>query len=92
MPSSPGGESIDQSLFERLRQKRLVLAKAQKLPPYVIFHDRTLQEIAITKPTNLEEFSRITGVGEHKLKRYGAAFLEVISGESEARVDLVANV
>ena len=68
------------ALFERLRIKRLELAKAQNLPPYVIFHDRTLQEIAARAPRTLTELAAISGVGEAKLARYGEAFLQAING------------
>ena len=68
-----------QSMFEKLRQKRLELAKAANLPPYIIFHDKTLKEIARIQPVSLQQLSHIQGVGEQKLKRYGSAFLEVIA-------------
>ena len=54
------------------------LAKAQGVPPYVIFHDTTLIEIARRKPRDLAEFAGITGVGQAKLERYGALFLDVV--------------
>jgi len=68
-----------QALFDLLRAKRLALAKAQGVPPYVIFHDSTLVAMATTNPRNLESLAQIPGVGESKLKRYGAAFLETIA-------------
>ena len=49
------------------------------MPPYVIFHDRTLQEMCSTLPRNLMQFGRITGVGERKLDKYGDSFLAVIN-------------
>jgi ATP-dependent DNA helicase RecQ len=70
----------DRALFEKLRSKRLELAKAQNVPPYVIFHDKTLQDIAARAPRSLAEFAGIAGVGEAKLTRYGEAFLQVING------------
>ncbi len=72
--------ATDRALFEALRAKRLELAKAQGLPPYVIFHDRTLAEMAARSPRSAAELAGIPGVGESKLARYGAAFLEVIGG------------
>ena len=48
------------------------------MPPYVIFYDSTLREMAQRRPQTLEEFGRLTGVGELKLQRYGQAFLEVL--------------
>jgi ATP-dependent DNA helicase RecQ len=82
----------DRALFERLRIKRLELAKAQNLPPYVIFHDKTLQEIAARVPRSLAELATISGVGEAKLARFGEVFLQVInsldvSAEEDASPD-----
>ncbi len=68
----------EQELFEKLRAKRLELAKAQNLPPYVIFHDTTLVEMAKIKPKDLEELANISGVGSMKLEKYGEVFLGVI--------------
>jgi ATP-dependent DNA helicase RecQ len=73
-----------QSLFDALRTKRLALAKAQGVPPYVIFHDSTLLAMAEAKPQDLEALARLPGIGEAKLRRYGAAFLGVIAGFAEA--------
>jgi ATP-dependent DNA helicase RecQ len=72
--------AADHALFERLRAKRLELAKAQNVPPYVIFHDKTLTEMAARCPRSITELGAISGVGEAKLARYGKAFLEVING------------
>jgi ATP-dependent DNA helicase RecQ len=68
-----------QALFDVLRAKRLALAKAQGVPPYVIFHDSTLVAMATTNPRNLESLALIPGVGESKLRRYGAEFLSAIA-------------
>ena len=48
------------------------------MPPYVIFHDSTLREMATIRPINLKALGRISGVGERKLEAYGPAFLETI--------------
>lgn len=72
-------EGADAEAFEALRKLRLRLAKDQDLPPYVIFHDATLREMVSRRPTSLAEFSRLPGVGESKLERYGAEFLSVLS-------------
>ncbi|MFC7499353.1 DNA helicase RecQ [Enterovirga sp. GCM10030262] len=66
-------------LFEALRACRRDLAKEGGVPPYVIFHDSTLREMAELKPASLGALSRISGVGTAKLERYGQAFVEVIS-------------
>lgn len=72
----------DRALFEKLRAKRSELARAQGLPPYVIFHDKTLVEMAARSPGSLAELAAVPGVGEAKLARYGEAFLEVIAGRT----------
>jgi ATP-dependent DNA helicase RecQ len=72
--------ATDRDLFETLRARRLELAKAQNVPPYVIFHDKTLMEMAARSPRSMAELRAIAGVGEAKLARYGKAFLEVIDG------------
>ncbi len=77
--AAAGLAPAEAGLFEELRRKRLELAKAQKIPPYVIFHDRTLQEMARRRPRQREEFAALPGVGEAKLARYGDAFLEAIN-------------
>jgi ATP-dependent DNA helicase RecQ len=71
--------TVDQALFEALREKRLGLAKDQGLPPYVIFHDRTLAEMAARRPMTREALLLVPGIGEAKLERYGEAFLSVIA-------------
>lgn len=70
----------DHALFEALKAKRLELAKAQNLPPYVIFHDKTLRELTLLKPKSVSAMSSISGVGEKKMERYGEVFLKVIEG------------
>lgn len=70
---------IDQALWERLRTCRKRLADEDGVPPYVIFHDRTLHEMAIRRPATLSAMLNITGVGQAKLERYGAQFLAVLN-------------
>lgn len=65
-------------LFKELKKLRLSLAKEHKLAPYMVFHDLTLHVMAETKPQNLNEMSKISGIGEAKLKKYGQVFLEQI--------------
>ena len=69
----------DQSLFEALRKRRKEIADQNDLPPYVIFHDATLMQMAEHRPTTEAELLSINGVGESKLERYGKAFLEIIA-------------
>lgn len=71
-------DNIDPELFEALRARRTSLAKQQGVPPYVVFHDKTLAEIAAFMPQDLQQFSQISGVGENKLEKYGEEFLEVV--------------
>jgi ATP-dependent DNA helicase RecQ len=66
-------------LFERLRALRKRLADAQGVPPYVIFHDATLREMAARRPQTLDEFAGIRGVGDGKLARYGKQFIAALS-------------
>jgi ATP-dependent DNA helicase RecQ len=65
-------------LFEALRAKRREIAKERGVPPYVIFHDSTLREMAGLHPTTLAGLAQVTGVGEAKRESYGDAFLEVL--------------
>ena len=67
-------------VFERLRAWRGATAKEQGVPAYVIFHDATLRQIATEAPATLEELSRISGVGENKLAKYGADLLAALAG------------
>jgi ATP-dependent DNA helicase RecQ len=75
---------IDVGLWEALREKRRVLAEEQGVPPYVIFHDRTLQEMCVAMPRSHAQFGRLTGVGERKLDKYGEEFIGVIERHMEA--------
>ena len=72
------GSEADQALFEALRRCRSSLAKAQSVPAYVVFADRTLLEMARLRPKTLAEMSEVHGVGEAKLKQYGETFLTII--------------
>ncbi len=88
--SPGGGESVsrggargtlsaaDDALWHALRDCRTGLAKAQGVPPYVIFHDSTLLEMVTQRPRSREAFAHLPGVGGRKLERYAEAFLEVI--------------
>ena len=76
---APAVVEADKDLFQALRQKRMEIARAQNVPPYVIFHDKTLIELAAARPTSRREMASVPGVGEAKLDRYGPAFLAVIA-------------
>lgn len=73
------GKNVNEALFEKLRAKRLALSQAQSVPPYTIFSDATLQEMARTMPLTKEEMKAISGVGEIRLEKYGNIFLSLIS-------------
>jgi ATP-dependent DNA helicase RecQ len=78
-----GSDGVDHPhdpLFEALRARRRDLAREAGVPPYVIFHDSTLREMAELKPTSLHALSRVTGVGSAKLEKWGGAFVEVLQG------------
>ncbi len=80
--SSPQNADLDpiaQPRFDALRALRTRLAREQSVPPYVIFHDRTLRDIAIHHPTTLAELAEIGGIGSSKLERYGEAVLEALA-------------
>jgi len=81
--------SVDEPLFELLREQRMELAKEQGVPPYIIFHDSTLEEMAKTRPADLEAMRYIPGVGEKKLDKFGNAFLSVI--KSSPLPDILKN-
>ncbi len=68
----------DKPLFDALRRLRLDLARDQGVPPYVVFGDTTLAAMVRHRPTTLDAFARLSGVGQVKLERYGEAFIEVI--------------
>jgi len=69
------GLDVDEALFQALRAERLALARAQGVPPYVVFSDRTLLAIAARQPRNVEDLAGLHGIGEVKLERYGEAFV-----------------
>ncbi len=76
-PRQPLGDA-DRLLWEALRALRKRLAEEQGVPPYVVFHDSTLLEMVELRPTTLAGLSAISGVGQHKLERYGERFVAVI--------------
>src|SRR3569623_1835413 len=73
-----GANPIGDPLFEALRDKRRDLAQEGRKPPYVIFHDSVLRDMAAMRPASLAQLGTISGVGERKLEAYGEAFLQVI--------------
>jgi ATP-dependent DNA helicase RecQ len=77
----------DDPMFKRLRELRARLAKAERLPAYCVFHDRTLAEIARAQPRSLDELAQITGVGPNKLEKYGDALLAELTTVSRGSPD-----
>ncbi len=82
LTKTPLPEDMDIGLWEALREKRRQLAEQQGVPPYVIFHDKTLQAMAEQMPDDLRTFANLPGVGDRKLKKYGSAFLSVLASNS----------
>ncbi|MCB7481300.1 DNA helicase RecQ [Christiangramia sediminis] len=74
-----GGASVDAQLVKMLKELRKKVAKKKDLPPFVIFQDPSLEDMALKYPVNIEELSNIHGVGEGKAKKYGQEFVELIS-------------
>ena len=72
-------EGVDLELFERLRELRKEIAREREVPPYVIFHDSTLREMARLKPTTETELLAVRGVGEAKARQFGGRVLELIA-------------
>ncbi len=78
--SDSSSKEYDAGLFEILREKRKVLASAENVPPYVIFSDKTLSEIASYYPRDHESLLKIHGIGAHKIEKYGEILLEIVNG------------
>jgi len=71
-------------LLSALKAKRRALAEDARVPAYVIFTDRTLIEMAETRPMTVDQMAGVSGVGAKKLERYGADFLRIIAGDAPA--------
>ncbi|MGB4659222.1 MAG: DNA helicase RecQ [Mobilitalea sp.] len=69
---------IDENLFEILRNLRMEIAKEEKVPPYIVFSDKTLILLCQSKPKSQEEMLAVSGIGQFKLDKYGERFMEVI--------------
>jgi ATP-dependent DNA helicase RecQ len=80
---SESWEGVDRSLFERLRSLRLDIARARGVPPYVIFHDATLREMARLRPSSVASLLTVKGVGARKAEDVGGIFLETIRTHGE---------
>lgn len=73
----------NEALFEALRKLRKLLADEEALPAYIVLSDKVLHLLSTSRPTNLEEFGNISGIGEHKKKKYGKEFINLIRKYSD---------
>lgn len=80
-------QRVRDELFEHLREVRLDLARQKGVPPYIVFNDATLEEMAAERPSTEADLSKISGVGEQKLQEYGRAFLDAIQDFLLAKKD-----
>ena len=86
-------QAYDEKLFELLKAERKRVAKSKGLPPYVIFQDPSLEEMATVYPTTKEDLSQINGVGMGKVAKFGASFLQVIQNYvTENEIETAADV
>lgn len=86
-PGSLTAEGLE--LLDRLKHLRSELARSANLPPYIVFTDKTLEEMCIHYPQNETEFLQISGVGNYKLEKYGEAFISEIRAFAEEYPDIV---
>jgi len=75
---APADVAYSESLFEALKRLRMEISKEKSVPPYVIFHDKTLKEMASRRPLAVSDLSDLYGIGETKLEKYGQRFVEII--------------
>lgn len=80
------GTEVENGLFETLRELRMEIAKEEKVPPYIVFSDKTLTHMCMIKPRTREEMLSVSGVGEFKFKKYGQRFLQCIESYQESRL------
>lgn len=78
-----GGAALDQTLFNMLKDLTRTVAKQKGVPPYAVFQENSLNEMALNYPTSIEELKNISGVGEGKAKKFGSPFIEMIQGYVE---------
>jgi ATP-dependent DNA helicase RecQ len=87
VPSGPSGTTSDEDLFEVLRGLRRTMAEERGIPPYLIFSDASLREMARERPTTKDAFLQIKGVGLRKLQELGPRFLACIREHGGAAAD-----
>ena len=81
--SGKGGAAADEKLMKMLQDLRQQMAKKQKLPPYVIFQDPSLEEMTMRYPITIEDLTQVSGVGPGKAQKYGQPFIELIAAYVE---------
>lgn len=79
-------------LFEELRRLRQQIARAESLPPYIVFNDRTLIDMCVKLPADEAGLLEVSGVGENKQKKYGEEFLRAIKSFLETQPDAVISM
>lgn len=72
------GQDVDPELFAQLRELRLEMARKEKVPPYIIFSDKTLAQMCTLRPRTRAQMLEVSGVGEFKYEKYGEQFLQKI--------------
>ncbi len=77
-------DGVDRDVFDRLRAMRLRIARARGVPPYVIFHDSTLRDLARLRPRTVGDLAGIRGMGDRKIETLGEAVLETIQSGNES--------
>ncbi|MFL5242010.1 MAG: DNA helicase RecQ [Gemmataceae bacterium] len=77
-PETVSWEGVDRGLFDALRDLRRRLAEERDVPPYVVFHDTVIRELARVRPSTLEKMRTISGIGDNKLREFGSPFLQAI--------------
>lgn len=75
----PDASPEEELQFQALRLLRTEIAREQGVPPYVVFHDKTLREMVARSPRTLDDLAQVQGVGEAKLERYGERFLAALN-------------
>jgi ATP-dependent DNA helicase RecQ len=81
-------EGVDEGLFEALRQCRTEIARARGVPPYVVFHDTTLRELARLQPTTRDALLEVHGIGARKAEEFGDQVLRVIAEAGRQKREL----
>jgi ATP-dependent DNA helicase RecQ len=82
IPVDPAGTATsdaDPALFKRLRDWRAAVARTQGIAAFMVFHDKTLTELAARRPADLAQLASVPGIGPSKLERYGAALLQILT-------------